>query len=480
MIKREIFPPVRIMKVSGGIDNSDALLNCVTTQAYVGASVKEPMNVRGKGYIVLDFGKEIRGGIRIIAGNSLCCGKNSVPVRVRFGESVNECMAEIGEKNAGCDHSPRDIETRFVSFSSMKIGETGYRFVRLDFEENTNAEIREILSDGEILDLPVIYKYQGDDPLLEQIFETAKRTIDLCAAGDYVWDGIKRDRLVWIGDLHPEMLALVSLYGRCDVFEDSMDFLKKTTLPDRWMCNIFTYSAWWVICLADWYSKTNSAEFTKNNLDYAETIIDKFLASVDENGEINIEDARGLIDWPTVGKSDEADGIRALLELMSHRAIYLFKSFSRNPQKAFTLLERLEKKPVKAREMMQVTGLKFMAQGRLDADEVELLQELGSKGMSTFMSYYILTAYAHYFGVEEAVRIMKEYYGGMLSAGATSFWEDFRLEWLEGAGRIDEFTSDGLKDIHGDNGAFCYVGFRHSLCHAWSSGIIAFMQENGL
>lgn len=479
MIKREIFPPVRIMKTDGGINNSESLLTCSTTQAYVGDSVKEPMRINGKGYIVLDFGKEIRGGIRIITGNSLCKGKNSVPVRVRFGESVNECMAEIGEKNAGCDHAPRDIEARFVSFSSTKIGESGYRFVRIDFEDNTNAEIREILSDGEILDLPAIYTYQGNDPELKNIFETAKRTIDLCAAGDYVWDGIKRDRLVWIGDLHPEMLALVTLYGRCDVFERSMEFLKSTTPSDRWMCKIYTYSAWWIICLADWYSKTDNAEFIKNNLDYAEKIIDKFLASVDENGEINI-DARGLIDWPTVGKSDEADGIRALLQLMAHRAICLFKSFSRDPLKAYTLLERLEKKPVKAREMMQVAGLKFMAQGRLDKDEIELLHTLGARGMSTFMSYYILTAYAHYFGVDEAISVMKEYYGGMLSVGATSFWEDFRLEWLEGAGRIDEFTPDGLKDIHGDNGAFCYVGFRHSLCHAWSSGIIAFMQENGL
>jgi len=479
MIKREMFPPVRIMKVSGCIDNSDALLNSVTTQSYVGISIKKPMRVEGKGYIVLDFGKEIRGGIRLITGNSLNNGKNSVPFRVRFGESVNECMAELGEKNAGCDHSPRDIEARFVSFSSMKIGETGYRFVRLDFEENTDAEIREILSDGEILDLPLMYEYQGDDSLLKQIFETAKRTVDLCAAGDYVWDGIKRDRLVWIGDMHPEMLALVTLYGKCDVFEKSMEFLRKTTPPDRWMCNIFTYSAWWIICLADWYKRTDSCDFVLDNLDYAEMIIDKFLGGVGEDGEINI-DSRGLVDWPTVDTCDEADGIRAILQLMSHRAIYLFKAFSRNTEKASELLSRLEKKPVKARKMMQVAGLKFMAQERLDEDEVELLQNLGASGMSTFMSYYILKAYAHYFGVDEAVRIMKEYYGGMLSVGATSFWEDFRLEWLEGAGRIDEFTPDGLKDIHGDNGAFCYVGFRHSLCHAWSAGIIAFMQESGL
>ena len=54
--------------------------------------------------------------------------------------------------------------------------------------------------------------------------------------------------------------------------------------------------------------------------------------------------------------------------------------------------------------------------------------------------------------------------------GATSFWEDFNLDWMDNAFRIDELPVEGKKDIHGDYGEFCYVGFRHSLCHGWSSG----------
>ena len=36
--------------------------------------------------------------------------------------------------------------------------------------------------------------------------------------------------------------------------------------------------------------------------------------------------------------------------------------------------------------------------------------------------------------------------------------------------RIDELVPPGKKDLHGDFGAYCYVGFRHSLCHGWASG----------
>jgi len=30
---------------------------------------------------------------------------------------------------------------------------------------------------------------------------------------------------------------------------------------------------------------------------------------------------------------------------------------------------------------------------------------------------------------------------------------------------------------YGDYGGYCYVGFRHSLCHGWSSGPVSFLLE---
>ena len=65
---------------------------------------------------------------------------------------------------------------------------------------------------------------------------------------------------------------------------------------------------------------------------------------------------------------------------------------------------------------------------------------------------------------------VRDYWGAMLDMGATSFWEDFRIAWTNGAFRIDELPVVGKRDIHGDCGQFCYKGFRHSLCHGWASG----------
>ena len=112
----------------------------------------------------------------------------------------------------------------------------------------------------------------------------------------------------------------------------------------------------------------------------------------------------------------------------------------------------------------------------LTREEEKKLVVGGAKGMSTFMSYYILKAVAS-FDKPKAIAMMKAYYGAMLDKGATTFWEDFNLEWAENSCRIDEFPKAGERDIHGDFGAYCYKGFRHSLCHGWSAGVIRFIQE---
>ena len=68
----------------------------------------------------------------------------------------------------------------------------------------------------------------------------------------------------------------------------------------------------------------------------------------------------------------------------------------------------------------------------------------------------------------------------MLDLGATTFWEDFNLDWIPNAAPIDEPVPAGKKDIHGDFGAYCYPGFRHSLCHGWSSGPTTWLSDHVL
>lgn len=481
MVRQEIRFPRRIVAASENVTQTEWVTRELPLQLPIGDPESAGVNLPGGAYIILDFGEELRGRLRLLCRTVLRHGKwADIRLHVRFGESVGECCAPLGERGAGNDHSPRDFEIPLASMSDTTWGQSGFRFVRLDVPKDPDLVVtfRSIVAVEDVLDLPLRYTYRGTDPLVGDIFRVAKHTIDMCAAGDYVWDGVKRDRLVWIGDMHPEMLALTTLYGRTPMMENSIVFLKDTTAPDQWMCGIATYSAWWVIVLSDYVTRTGAEEFARPLVDYAAGIVRRFLSLVTEEGEITQKD-RVLVDWPTHEQPDEPAGVRAILLYMANRAVTLFDRLGAPSAEAAELAARLRRRPITVTHAMQVAGLKYMATGELPPEDVALLGRLGARGMSTFMSYYILTAYARYFGKDAALAVMKEYYGGMLSRGATTFWEDFDLAWLDGSGRIDEMPDPALRDLHGDYGKFCYIGYRHSFCHAWSTGILAFLAENG-
>ena len=81
---------------------------------------------------------------------------------------------------------------------------------------------------------------------------------------------------------------------------------------------------------------------------------------------------------------------------------------------------------------------------------------------------------------DDALRLIREYWGRMIELGATTFWEDFNFEDGKNAARIDEIVPEGKFDIHADGGAYCYVGLRHSFCHGWASGPTAWLSRHVL
>ena len=420
------------------------------------------------GYVILDFGKELCGTIRILTLFS-----DKTKVHIRFGESLTECCSDIGcDKNATNDHALRDFESVLPCYSDTTFSDSGFRFVRLDFSDK--IEIKTIVAINKILKKKAIFKYNGPDKLIKQIYNVAKRTVNLCASSGYVWDGIKRDRAVWIGDMHPEALALTTLYGKVKELEKSLDFVKTQTPLPNWMNDFPMYSMWWIIIIADYYTATKENEFINRQLDYLQELIAHMNNCVSEDGKLNYPSY--FVDWPTHKKPEELDGARAINLYAINKAIQLLKEFNLNTAEAEHLREKLLKIEINPHASKQVTALKYMATGTLTEEDKSCLIKDGAKGMSTFMSYYILKAVAS-FDKETAISMMKEYYGAMLEKGATTFFEDFDIEWAENSCRIDEFPTKNQKDIHGDFGAHCYVGFRHSLCHGWSTGVLQFIKE---
>lgn len=74
------------------------------------------------GYVLLDFGRELHGGVDLTLGR--VTGGTNASLRITFGESAMEALSHLGEKNATNDHSPRDFSVPAQAMSHFKTGST--------------------------------------------------------------------------------------------------------------------------------------------------------------------------------------------------------------------------------------------------------------------------------------------------------------------------------------------------------------------
>lgn len=464
-IREDVFP-VRVVAQSGAIEGAESLVEPVDMQ--IGTSETRLVKISGKAHLVLDFGKEYNGGVRVLTHHA---GGGSVKVRIRCGESVAECCAELGERGAGNHHTLRDAFVELPMLSDMTFFETGFRFVRMDFPEGTDMLLKAVTAVYVHRDLKPIGSFKCNDERVNEIFDIAARTLMLNMQR-YIWDGIKRDRLVWVGDMHPETMGIISLFGSDESVLESLEYSRAHTPLPEWMNGIENYSMWWVIILADYYRHNGDAEYIKSQRDYIYGVMKQIGSLVSAEGKVT---ASGLFDWPSHEKPDEIIGTTALVYLAAQKGKELFALLGLDTAVCDEIIRKLEGFSDKAAECKQCEAMKVFAGLEKPEDAYAFLSNGNSRGMSTFMSYYILSAVAAAGKPEKAVEIMKEYYGAMLDKGATSFWENFDMDWVEGTSRIDEPVKPDEKDVHGDFGDYCYVGFRHSLCHGWSCGPVPFL-----
>ena len=431
-----------------------------------------------KAGILIDFGVEFHGYVKLFIHS---VEPSRVKIRVRFGESVSEAMSDIGgPKNATNDHINRD-QILDVGFLSMpEIGPSGFRFVRIDLlDDNASIGFQSIQGIFTYRELEYKGSFESSDSLLNTIWDTAAYTVHLNMQ-EYVWDGIKRDRLVWIGDIHPETSTIQAVFGYDESVEKSLDLARDESPLPRMMCGMSSYSLWWIMVQYGWYMQNGNRAFLESQKEYITTLLKFFAERIKENGEEDLPQTR-FVDWPT--RADDAAthaGLQGILSMALETGAVICRELG--DDETAILCENAVKKLAKhipdTNGNKQAAALLALA-GIADAKKMsnEVLKVGGAKGFSTFLGYYMLCAMGKAGDVADALDIIKEYWGAMLSRGATTFWEDFNMDWLEGSSRIDELVPEGVKDIHGDYGAYCYKGFRHSLCHGWASGPAAFMSE---
>ncbi len=476
-----IIPPTRIVWTSDtGVEHSENLLKPKSGQVVLAEPVP-PMTLKPGSGVIIDFGIEISGNIELFTPQTR--SKDMPSVRLRFGESVAETMAEIGERGAQNDHAVRDQIIQLPWLGKKTVGPSGFRFARIDnVDPKVDLQLSEVRAILQLRDIPYIGSFKSSDERLNKIWATGAYTVHLNMQ-DYLWDGIKRDRLVWLGDMHPEVSVINAVFGYNSIVPESLDLIRDVTPVTEWMNGISSYSMWWIIIQEDWYRHHGNLEYLKEQKTYLSALIKRLATFVDADGKETLDGMR-FLDWPTFdNKMAVHEGLQAMMKLAMESGARLSEILGdpATADLARSTATQLAKHVPEPSGRKSPAALLSLA-GLRDAADVAngVLKKNGPQDLSTFYGFYVLNALAETGDIETGLDFISQYWGGMLDFGATTFWEDFDLAWTQDAGRIDELPVAGKKDLHGDFGAHCYVGFRHSFCHGWAGGPTAWLSRNVL
>lgn len=432
--------------------------------------------------ILLDYGKEIHGGVKISMG--IRESKTPLKLRLRFGESVGEAMSDIGGKqNATNEHSLRDFIVEVPWLGSIEVGETGFRFLRVDVvDANENAPIKSIDAAFVYRDIPYLGSFESNDKRLNDIWAIGAYTVHLNMQ-NYLWDGIKRDRLVWVGDMHPEVMTINTVFGKHEIVSKSLDLARDQHPLPQWMNGISSYSMWWLLIHKNIYDYHGNLSYLKEQETYMIALLDQLSTFIDKDNK-EVLNGHRFLDWPTSEKPEAIHaGLQAMMVMTFESGAEMMTILGRNSLSAKyeKVAKQLKKHRPRDNTTKQAAALMALADLQ-DAEKAnkEVLTKDGVQRMSTFYGYYILEAMAKANDYTGGLRVIRDYWGGMLDLGATTFWEDFDVLDVANSGRIDALVPTANFDIHGDFGEYCYVGYRHSLCHGWASGPTAWLSQHVL
>ncbi|WP_445235340.1 alpha-L-rhamnosidase-related protein [Erwinia sp. MYb416] len=326
-----------------------------------------------------------------------------------------------------------------------------------------------------------LQQVQIADPLLREIDEISVRTLKNCMQ-DVFEDGPKRDRRLWLGDLRLQALVNYPTYAHNDLVKRCLYLFAGVTREDGMVSSnlfmqpqviaddtfLFDYALLFVATLEDYVAATGDRATLDDLWPTARRQIELSLQRLDDRHILrDSEDWWAFIDWhEQLNKQAAAQGVliyalRKGIQLARRcdnaNIAWLETTLERVSQAALTHLWDDEQGFFVSGEARQVS---WAAQVWLILGEVgdvafrrQLLARLQRhppviKMHTPYMMHHFIEALLTHGEREQAVVEIKRYWGGMVQAGAETFWELYDPD-------NPDYSPYGSKLIN-------------SYCHAWS------------
>jgi alpha-L-rhamnosidase len=427
--------------------------------------------------VVLDFGRELTGRVELISDSD-----TPVTVTLQMGESESEVM-----KVPYLGTNQLIIPAHGTGHGSK----TAFRYAKVRFlDGGPDVRFKAIRVDH--IYYPVTYQgsFESSDAQLNRIWEIGAYTAHLCMQ-DGVWDASKRDRGRWMGDTDVSGRVIEDVFGEHPLMEDTLDRLIGPAPIDQHVNGIPGYSSFWFTGVADYYRHTGDKAFLER--EHARMVqllnfVDKEFDS--RNVYANKSNVWLYVDWSPQLNGDTPETRRATT-LEFYRA-YREGAWMLRELGDTATAEKYEKRAAEIeagaqKYLVDASTGSFGPRWQTNAAAViggaatpeqydaiwkNVLSQVGmgdTRGwiISPYYNYYVIRAMAQMGHREQALKWIRQYWGGMVDEGATSFWEAYDPSW---------YHEDFHSSLQSDNRSGYFV----SLAHGWSAGPTAWLMEQVL
>jgi len=413
--------------------------------------------------LLVDFGKESFGFIKL---HGL---KGKGKVNLYYGESKEEALS-----TDSCEVLDRlDIDQPNSKDSALE-GSRAVRYVNIQWTGDVHIDSVSLLFEY----APVANKgsFRCSDPGINRIWDVAAYTFHLNTREFFI-DGIKRDRWVWSGDAYQSYLMNYYLFFDSATVTRTLWALRGKDPVTSHINTIMDYSFYWFMGIYDYYLYTGDTSFIRLCYPRMVSLMNWIQNRANEDGWLEGQPGDWLfIDW--------ADGLSKKGELSFEQLLYarsletmalcadlandstssqnyrfhalalkrkLFADFWDSHRWAFIHSNN-------SNTVTRYTNMFAIFFNYLDSTQKQsikthvLLNDSIQKITTPYMQFYELEALCALDQQKHVLKQIKDYWGGMLTNGATSFWEKYDPN---------------------EKGAQHYAmygrPFGRSLCHAWGA-----------
>ena len=400
------------------------------------------------GLLLYDAGEETFCSLRIVT---------DTPSMLYYGESEEEAQDDRAYLHAMLPTGETHLPAR------------AFRYLRF------TAPPKEVQAFYEVYPKTERGSFSASDTLLDRIFQVSVHTLELCTR-EFFLDGIKRDRYVWSGDAYQSYLLNYYLYADNPVCRRTMLALRGKELV-RHINTIPDYSFFWVLGLWDYLLYTGDRTFLRRILPRMHSLLSFCLSSTDPDGRFHARETDWVfIDWGDVEKTPilcaEQILFAAALSAADRlcRALGEASDYGTRAAALTGLIRReywdaekggyIDDPQTGARHLSRQTNLLALRFGIVtEAQRPSVLALVTGDTLppitTPYFRFYESEALCLAGQTDRVLRDVRDYWGGMLALGATSFWEEYVP------------TQSGARhyEMYGDP-------YGKSLCHAWGASPI--------